>query len=205
MSKQTIKITFPKAEAVYPALGRPDTKFDELGQYKADFRLPEAEAEPVIAKLQKIVKEHTGKAYPKKKNSMWYYEVDPETGDETGSVVFKVRVKNKLRKSDGKLWDRRPLLIDAKKNDLPTDTNPWGGTIYRVQAEVYCYHQPQKGVTLQPLVVQIIDLVTGGSKADTSAFDEEEGFEIEADTSDFEDEGEASFSTDGADDGDVDY
>lgn len=205
MSKQTIKMTFPKAEAVFPALSRPDTKFDELGQYKADFRLSESDAAPVIAKLQKIVKEHTGKAYPKKKNAMWYYEVDPETGEETGFVIFKVRVKNKLRKSDGKLWDRKPLLIDAKKKDLPTAVNPWGGSVIRVQAEVYCYTQPQKGVTLQPLVVQVIELVSGGSKADTSDFDEEDGYEApENDTSDFDDEDEGG-STDEDDDGDVDY
>lgn len=206
MSKQTVKITFPKAEAVYPALSRPDTKFDELGEYKADFRLPEAEALPAIEKLQKIIKDHTGKAYPKKKNPIWYYEVDSETGDETGNVVFKVRVKNKLRKSDGKLWDRRPLMIDAKKNDMPTATNPWGGTIYRVQAEVYCYLQPHKGVKLQPLMVQIIDLVTGGSKGDSSAFDEEDdGYVADASDFDSEDEGTESSSTDAADDGDSDY
>lgn len=189
MSKQSIKITFAPGVAVYPALSRPDTKFDELGQYKADFKLSEADAAPFIDKLQTIIKSHTGKPYPKKKNPLWYYEIDNETGDETGFVVFKPRVKNKLRKNDGKLWDRRPLLIDAKKQPLGVEVNPWGGSVIRVQAEVYCYMQPKLGVSLQPLVVQVIDLVSGGSREDLSDFEEEDGFVApEADTSAFDDD-----------------
>lgn len=167
-------ITFPKGVAVYPALYKPDTRFDELGQYKADFKVPMAEAKPFMEKLQKIIKEHVGKAYPAKKNPFWEYELDKETGEETGFVVFKVRAKNKISKKTGKVWDRKPPLINAKKQDLPDDCNPWGGSVIRVQGEVYLYDQPKKGGRLDIVLVQVIELVTGGSKADASAFDEEE-------------------------------
>lgn len=201
MSKTNDRITFPAGEAVYPALSRPDTKFDELGQYKADFRLSEADALPYIEKLQAIIKAHTGKPYPKKKNPLWYYEIDNETGDETGYVVFKPRVKNKIRKNDGKLWDRKPLLIDSKKTPLSSDVNPWGGSTIKVQAEIYCYLQPKPGVMLQPLVVQVIDLVTGGSREDLSDFDEEDGYTAsESDLEDFDNDDAETSAKDVADD-----
>lgn len=181
MAKGTL-ITFPKGVAVYPALNRPDTKYDELGQYKADFKVTSEVAEPFIKQLQKVAKDHTGRALPKAKNSVWYMELDDD-GEETGMVVFKVRVKNKNRKSDGKLWDRRPLVIDAKKNDMPVDVAVWGGSVIRVQAEVYEWqNNDKKGVTLQPVMVQVIELVTGGSRGDSSAFDEEDGYETEETT-----------------------
>lgn len=184
-------ITFPKGVAVFPALFRPDTKFDELGVYKADFKLSAEEAAPFIDLIQKYAKSHTGKALPKAKNPCFEMILD-EDGEETGEVLFKARVKNKLRRSDKKLWDRRPMLIDAKKNDLPTDANPWGGSVIRVQAEVNMGDKPKKFINLQPIMVQVIEMVTGGSKGDTSAFDEEDGYEASADTSDFEDESETT-------------
>lgn len=193
-------ITFPSGIAVYPALNRPDTKFDELGAYKADFKLPLAKAQKYIDQLSETWKSHTGKAVKKSDNPMFYMETDDD-GDETGNVVFKCRVKNRLNKQ-GKLWDRRPMLIDAKKGDFPVDTAVWGGTTYRVQAEVYEWLAgDKKGVSLQPVMVQIIDLVTGGGKADTGAFDEEDGYEADegspGDTSGFDSEGDdASDDTD---------
>lgn len=201
MAKGTL-ITFPSGIAVYPALNRPDTKFDELGAYKADFKIPLAKAQKFIDQLSAVWKNHTGKPVKKSENPMFYMELDDD-GEETGNVVFKVRVKNRLNKQ-GKLWDRRPLMIDAKKNDFPVDVAVWGGTTYRVQAEVYEWTAgTKKGVSLQPTMVQIIDLVTGGGKGDSSAFDEEEGFEAEetsnADASGFDDNDGGEDTSDDAD------
>lgn len=196
-------ITFPPGIAVYPAVNRPDTKFDELGNYKADVKLPMEKAKKFIDQLSNVWKSHTGKPLKKSDNPLFYMEVDDD-GEETGNVVFKCRVKNKTTKA-GKLWDRRPMLIDAKKNDFPVDTAVWGGTTYRVQVEVYEWIAgTKKGVSLQPVVVQIIDLVTGGGKADTSAFDEEDGFEADedetkGDTSGFDDEDGGDDASDDAD------
>lgn len=175
-------MTSARGVAVYPALNRPDTKFDELGQYKADVKLSAADAAPLIAKIQAVAKEHMGKVMPKAKNSAFEAVLNDE-GEETGEVLFKIRVKNKLRKSDGKLWDRRPLVIDAKKNDLPVAVAIWGGTTMRVQFEVYPWNTgAKKGISLQPIMVQVIDLVTGGGRGDADAFDEEDGYEAEEET-----------------------
>jgi hypothetical protein len=193
-------LTLPKGIAVYPALNRPDTRFHDLGAYKANVKVSADDAAPFIKRLQDISKAHTGKALPRAKNSCWEFVLD-EDGNETGEVLFKAQAKNRLRK-DGKTWDRRPAVIDAKKNDLPTDVQIWGGSTIRVQVEVYEYNQPQKGLNLQPIMVQVIDLVTGGGRADSSAFDDEDGYEAEErDTSSFNDEG-SSGSTPETDSGD---
>lgn len=178
----------PAGEAVYPALSRPDTKYNPLGDYKANTRVPKDDAKATIAALQKIAKDHIGKALPIKKNALWEFEVDNETGEETGYVVFKIKAKNKQLK-DGSTWDRRPLIIDGKRNTVPASVAVWGGSRIRVKVEVYCFKTKDgPGMSLQPVTVQVLKLVTGtGGQPDISGFDEDEdGYVIEEDTSDFD-------------------
>ncbi len=64
----------------------------------------------------------------------------------------------------GQLWDRKPTLFDAALK--PIQVNPWGGTTMVVSMSVYCWNAAGKsGVSLQPVAIQIIDLVEGGSNA----------------------------------------
>jgi len=203
MSADKTVITTPKGVAVFPALQRPDTKFDELGMYKADLRVPLQEAKPFMDKASVVFKDFMGKAPSKKDNTMWKLEED-ENGEETGNVILKMRVKNKLKK-DGTIWNRRPRLFDAKNNVLGNDINPWGGTVMRVSAEMYCWNTgAKKGVSLQPLAVQIVELVsgTGGSSAGDFGFEEEEGFVAE--TNGFNEDAADEEETDEAA-GEIDY
>ena len=171
MAKNTISIG--PITAVYPRIGpTPDTKFDELGMYKADGSMPKDKAAPIMARLQEVHKQHVGKPAKASENTMWYMETD-EAGEETGNVVFKIRVKNKLRKKDGKLWDRRPKLFDAALK--PIDVNPWGGSVYISDTEIYCWDAGgKKGVSLQPMAVQILKLVEGDGAP--SAFKKQDGY-----------------------------
>lgn len=197
------RISIGPGLAVYPRLQTPDTKFDELGIYKADVSVPLADAEPIMAQLQVIHKAHTGKPAKKSDNSMWYMETD-DAGEETGKVVFKARVKNR-KKRDGTIWDRRPVLFDAGLKKI--DVNPYGGSKYIVSVDVYEWDAGgKKGVSLQPVGVQVLELVSGnGPDASSMGFAAQEGYtapEDEAakglsDQSEGADEG-----TDGADDGD---
>lgn len=183
MTKQNSPVIYlPKGEAVYPALRRPDTRYDELGIYKCPVRVKEADAKEAIKELQRIAKEWTGKVLPVDKNNCWEFELDEETGEKTGYVIFKNKARNKMRK-DGKLWDRKPVVIDAKRNVIPDDVNPWGGSTVRVKCEVYLSQNKdgKKGVSLQPLAVQVLKLVEGGTGGapDLSGFDEDEdGFTV---------------------------
>lgn len=170
------RLSSPLGTAVYPRLKTPDTKFDELGQYKADIAVPLAEAAPLMEKLQTIHKAHTGKPAKKAENTMWIMQLD-DAGEETGNVIFKIRVKNRTTRS-GEVWDRRPKLFDA--NLKPIDVNPYGGTKMIVSFDVYEWVAgDKKGVSLQPVGVQIIELVSGtGGGADPSAmgFKAQEGY-----------------------------
>ena len=161
--------------AQYVALNRPDTKFDELGQYKADIVMSADDAAPYIKQLQVRAKAHLGKALPAAKNSVFENVLDDE-GNATGEVLFKIRVKNRLNK-EGKLWDRRPAAIDTKLKVLDADVAIWGGSVLKVKAEIYEWaFGGKKGLSLQPLTVQVIELKTGkGAGADISDFDEIDG------------------------------
>jgi len=203
-------ISIGPGKAVYPRLAQPDTKFDELGRYKADVAMSKFEAKQIMEILSEHFKAHTGKAPNKADNTMWYFETN-EDGDETGNVVFKCRVKNKLRKRDGKLWDRKPKLFDAALK--PVDVNPFGGSTYVVSAEVYAWEAgAKKGVSLQPVGVQIIELVSGsGPSASSMGFKAQEGYMADPDEGDYADGGDDTRDTgnnpsddtnDGADDGD---
>ncbi len=168
-----IKMNTPKGTAVFPSLARPDTKFDELGMYKADLSVPLQEAKDLMGKLTEVFKRHTGKAPNANENTMWYKQTDKDTGEETGNVVFKIRVKNRMTKS-GQLWDRKPVLFDAALK--PIQVNPWGGTEMIVSMSVYAWNAGGKmGVSLQPQAIQIINLVEGGTSS--HGFEATEGFD----------------------------
>lgn len=171
-----IRISLPLGRAIYPALKFADTKFNELGIYKCNVSVPVKEATATMEKLSTIYKDYVGKAPAKAENTMWKMEIDEETGDETGNVIFKCTVKNVQRKN-GELWDRRPKQFDAKMN--PVDLDPSGGSELYVSASVYEWSAGgKKGVSLQPLAVQIINLVErGGASAESFGFEAQEGFE----------------------------
>lgn len=195
MSTKKLKVTTPKGTAVFPRLNSPDTKFDDNGVYKADLRIPLEEAKPLMKIIDKEVKAHTGKAHPKQgrsddKRALYFFEEDDDGDLITDQVVFKLRIKNVIPNkgpNKGKLWDRRPKIFDAKKNWIKPNNLPkiGGGSILKVNAEVYKYDMPNKGVKLLPLGVQIIDLVEFGATAESMGFDDEdEGFD--ATNSDYE-------------------
>lgn len=202
-----IRLSTPVGTAVYPRLKTPDTKFDELGIYKADVAVPLADAEPLMKRLQEIHKSHTGKAAPAADNTMWTKETD-EDGNETGNVVFKLRVKNRLNKKS-EVWDRRPKQFDAALK--PIDVNPWGGSKMIVSFDVYEWVSGnKKGVSLQPVGVQILDLKTGsGPDATSMGFSAQDGYVAGDGADDAGDYGmtdQSEGADDGADDGeDGDY
>lgn len=194
-----VRLSTPIGTAVYPRLKTPDTKFDELGIYKADVSVPLADAEPLMKRLQEIHKAHTGKPAPKGENTMWEMETD-EDGNETGNVIFKIRVKNRLNKK-GEVWDRRPKQFDAALK--PIDVNPYGGTKMIVSFDVYEWVSGnKKGVSLQPVGVQILDLKSGnGPDAASMGFSKQDGYTADDDDESGEDYG-MSDQSEGADEGD---
>mgnify|MGYP003130659362 CR=1 FL=1 len=142
-------------KAFYPRLVRADTKYNKLGQYKADLRVPVEEAKELMEELASVYKEWTGKAPSKNDNSMWKFEED-DNGNQTGDVIIKIRVSNKMKK-DGDLWDRRPKIFFRNTDDRTESIG--GGSAMKVQFDMYCWQAEKKGVSLQPLSVLIEELV----------------------------------------------
>jgi len=193
-----ITMTSPRGIAVYPRLNSPDTKFDDLGSYKSDLRIATDAAQPFLEKLHKVFKSWTGKNHPRNperdnKNALYYVERD-EDDNETGFVVIKFRVKNKMTKK-GELWDRRPAQFDAKGKPITNPKSVGGGTELIVSFEVYQWQSPTggKGISLQPEAVQILKLVEFNSQKDASAY----GFAAQDDGySDEDDDGPFGDTTD---------
>lgn len=180
----------PKGVAIWPKLTSPDTKFNPLGVYQVDLAVPFEEAEGFMKKLAAIHKDHTGKVPAKAENTMWKMEIDEETGDETGRVIFKCKIKN-IQRKDGTVWDRKPVLWDAKGNRIQ-NVNMGSGTVMRLKISVYAWMASgKKGVSLQPLQVQVIELkeFTGGGES--FAFDVvEDGFAVDENNNNMMDAGD---------------
>ena len=200
MSNNTIpRMTTPQGSLSYPRLDKPDTKFKELGEYKADLIVPLKEAKPLIDKLAPIYEQHVGKKLPKKpykgnKESFYFLEQDKKTEEETGNVVFKLRVANRLNKQD-ELWDRKPKVFNAFGQ--PLDTRVGGGSTAKVAFDTYLWKTPAgaPGMSLQPVAVLVSNLVEGSGGDADSFFDADDlespiealgGGEQEPDEADFD-------------------
>ena len=186
--------------AVFPALNTPDDKFHDLGMYKADVRVPLEEAKPIMDRLSKLYKEWTGKDLKPGKTNLWSIDEDDQ-GERTGTITFRCKVKN-IRRKDGQIWDRKPKQYDTQNNVI--NEQVWGGTEYVVGAEVYPWTAgADKGISLQPVAVQIINLV-GPSGDGDAGFETIDGgfvggFEADADVADY---GDAPVHADDDDDAD---
>jgi len=183
------RLTSPIGVAEWPKLQEPDTRFDEVGVYSVDLRVPKAKAKDFIAKVNAIHKEAVaeytnGKAMPKVA-PLPVYVVEDDEGNKTNEVKIRFKVKSKITsRKTGQTWERKPKLFDAKGAVYQGEDIIGSGSKLRVSAEVYAWKSSfGVGVSLQPIAVQILDLVpfTGaGGSADSFGFDVEEGFETES-------------------------
>lgn len=176
------RMTSPKGIAKYPWLTKPDTKFKEEGEYKVDLVVSKKDAEPLIKSITAARDKFAASEKAKKKAPLpWADDVD-DNGKKTGKVVFKFRVKAKTGD-----WDRKPKLFDTKGGRV-SDVSVGGGTTMKVSFDLYTWNVASlgAGVTLQPVAVQLIDLVEyqggAGGNAEDFGFGEEEGsFESDGD------------------------
>lgn len=170
---KNVRYTTNAGVAKYPWLNKPDTKFDSDGVYKVDLAF---DKKSDIAELHKLcteaVKDAAIRNKTKKMAKLPIFEEVDDQENKTGRWI--VRCKVKCRPD----WDRKPKLFDASGKRI--DVNVGGGTVMKVNLELYVWSTPKDGVgiTLQPRAIQIIDLVEfeSGGSAETYGFGEEEGF-----------------------------
>jgi hypothetical protein len=135
---------------------------------------------------------------------------DQETEEPTGEVEMKVSMKASgvIKKGPraGKKWERKPVIFDAAGKPMLKAPDIWGGTVGKVSFSFNPegYFIPGTGacgISFQLEAVQIIDLVSGGTrKASDYGFEEEEGYEYDetaATSSDEDDDDEFGDETGG--------
>jgi len=172
--------------ALWAKVFEPDTKFNPLGDYSINLQMPLADSAAMSEKLEDIVQAKFKEAIekdPRLKNTLSTQDVcqpvyDRDTGDDTGNVEFKFKLKAKVQKRDGTYYEQQPAVLDSKKVPMSKDTLIGNGSKVKVAFEPISYvmsSTKKVGVSLRMKAVQVIDLVEYGNSA-TSVFDEEDGY-----------------------------
>ncbi len=174
--------------ALWAKVFEPDTKFNPLGDYSINLQMPIADSVAMSEQLDGIVQAKFKEAIkedPRLKNTLTTQEVcqpvyDRDTGDDTGNVEFKFKLKAKVQKRDGTYYEQQPTVLDSKKVPVSGDTLIGNGSKVKVAFEPIPYvmgSTKKVGVSLRLKAVQVIDLVEYGNSA-ASVFDEEDGFVV---------------------------
>ena len=169
-------ITTPRGICEYPSLNKPDTKFVAEGVYKTGLYLEGKEAEDLKDQLQSIVDKFIA-TLDDKNVKRAELPLKKPTDDRTG-IVFNFKCKASGTRSDGSKWKQTPKLFDASGKPFTTSQIIWGGTVAKITFEPVTYFTNLigAGVSLRLKAVQVLDLVEGGSSAQTYGFTKEEGF-----------------------------
>lgn len=172
--------------AMWAKVFEPDTKFNPAGDYSINVQMPEAKSAEMSEKLETIVQAKFDEAIendPRLKNTLTTHPVcqpvyDRDTGDATGNVEFKFKLKAKIQKKDGTWYEQEPAVVDAKRTPITKETLIGNGSKVKVAFEPipYVMQATKKvGVSLRLKAVQVINLVEYGNSS-SSMFDEEDGF-----------------------------
>ena len=199
-----------KGKSLWSKVFEPDTKFIEDGEYSTQVIVSEADAAQVCEQLDALIDEEFNKIVKDKpalkatlsKRPVTEPDIDQD-GNATGNVVFKSKLKAKIRSKTGAVYNQKPNVVDAKRNPMTGIQLVGNGSIVKIAVEPITYYMPsskQVGVSLRLKAMQVIDLVEHGVPSADSLFDDEEGFVAKAiakdtPTTDFDDvdtEGKAS-------------
>jgi hypothetical protein len=174
-----------KGNALWAKVFEPDTRYVPEGEYSIQVSIPETQAAEVCeqlenmaqAKLSEVVKEQ-----PKLKavlSTRTPFDLDTdEAGNPTGNILFKTKMKARVKSRDGRVYEQKPAVVDAKRTPMDGSQLIGNGSLVKVAVEPVPYMMQstkQVGVTLRLKAVQIINLVEYGKTA-TSIFEEEDGF-----------------------------
>jgi len=199
-----------KGKSLWSKVFDPDTRFVEEGEYSTQVVVPEAEAAQVCEQLEALIDEEFNKIVKDKpalkatlsKRPVTEPDIDQD-GNATGNVVFKSKLKAKIRSKTGATYNQKVNVVDAKRNPMTGDQLIGNGSVVKIAVEPVTYYMAsskQVGVSLRLKAMQVIDLIEHGVPSTDSLFEEEDGFVAKAvakdtPTTDFDDvdtEGKAS-------------
>lgn len=213
----------PRGIFRFPSLTKPDYGNDKFpkpdGEYKVQLVLTEEEAAPLIAKLtpeyEKAIEaaeeefkglkvEQRKKLKEVAKNDLYATEYDQETEEPTGNLIFKFSMKASGVNKKKEKWTRKPAIFNAKGVALKNPPNIWGGSEGKVSFEASPYFIPgtgAAGLSLRLTAVQLLELVSEGSRSASSyGFGQEDGYdeadEFPSESSDGDSEGSDSNDSD---------
>lgn len=201
----------PAGIAVWPRLdGEPDTKFskDGFGYFKTTIRLdPKKEG---VAEFMEALKQRHADAGSNNKDYSEYCASQKEKGkkpkamamadtpwkdgtdddgNEDGTVLVNFKMKaGGVSERTGKEWRRKPMIFDAKGNEVTKTINIGGGSRIKIIFEVMPFWTALvgAGISLRLLAVQVLELKQFSKKSakDFGLTSEEDGFEFDPDTVD---------------------
>ena len=179
-----------KGKSLWAKVFEPDTRFVDDGEYSTSVIVPEAEAAEVCEQLESLIDDEYNKIVKEKPQLKATLSKRPVTepdydqdGNETGNVVFKTKLKAKIRGKNGQTYSQKVNVVDAKRNPMSGDQLVGNGSLVKVAVEPVVYMMQstkQVGVSLRLKAMQVIDLVEHGSSSADSIFQEEEGFVAKA-------------------------
>ena len=112
MAIQTV--TTPTGVALYPWLTKPDTKYNEDGEYKVNLVLSKEDAKPLLKTINEVFEENLKAEMKKQKKkdiktaTPPYSEQLDDNGAPTGNLIFKFKSKAAYK----------PAIFDAQNNVL---------------------------------------------------------------------------------------
>lgn len=191
--KENLKGTTAVGVAIFPKLSKPDFKFkSEHGEYSLKLRL---EGDAAAALKAKIDAFHA-KAFEAESRSGKFYSESKEGSHQKGDPAFGEYTKpyKKAQDEDGNFlegvyefkfsmsaggvsvdkagnkeaWSRKCTIVDAQLN--PTSCDIWGGSEVAISygTRVWCSGGSGFGISLSPIGVQVIKLVSRGEQTGES-------------------------------------
>ena len=153
--KASARFTFPATRNIYLSVMQPDDTFGDL-VYQTTLVYDKAKGDEIVEQIEALD--------PRFKGLVSYKELDD------GTVTFKVKQKKFLswidKNGDRQTQEMIPTILN-KDNSKYEGSEPWGGTIAEVGAQV----ETQKGargkgtiVALRLRGLRIHELVTGGAQ-----------------------------------------
>lgn len=152
----------PIGEAVYPRLLKPDTKFNEAGEYKVTLKIKKQDAVTILSELDKYLNDSLATFEKEAKGKKLKLAPKPYS-IEGDFFLLKIKMKaSGVNKKTKQLFTQRPIVVDAKKNPVPLDTYVDSGSKCKCVFDAIPYNSPMTGagITLRLKMVQIIELVT---------------------------------------------
>lgn len=188
------RVKLPKGELSWAYLVNPDTKFNELGDFKANITVPGEIGKKFIADvLQPILDEALAEAQEeakakatggRKPKEVRISEFLPWEELENGDIVFKVKRKAKIVKDDGSIQEFTVGLIkpDTKyySEEEKATLNIGNGTVAIPLVSLCPYNMPTQGVglTLRLEKMQLLDIKVYSRDSDNEFDDVSDEYEV---------------------------